>query len=198
MNELEKRIADLEQHVADLKKQLLTDSNSSAGQPDFIPFDYSECKDGIQIDRYNGFDEPVIIVPEQINGKPVVEIRDRAFYFDFIKIIKLPETIKRIGNAAFLHPNQTERPVRPEPVNGVYGQQPPKMEIVETGLQKINIPPSVVEISKYAFASHSASLLKKSVKIYCHPGTYALRYARENNFDFRPYQEFNLNLEENS
>jgi len=196
MNEFEQRIAALEQHILHLERILTTESKTNESQPAFIPFDYSECKDGIKIDKYNGFDEPVIVVPEQIDGKPVVEICDRAFYFDFIKIIKLPETIKRIGSAAFLHPNQTERPVRPAPVNGVYGQVAPKMEMVETGLQKINLPPSVEEISDHAFATHSASLLRKSVRVYCYPGTYALRYAREKNLDFRPYQEFNLELEE--
>ena len=198
MENIKKQIDALEQRIVALEPIL----DASSKIPEYainsalsaIPFDYSETEEGICIDRYTGFDEQHIEIPAYIDQKPVITLAPRSFYFDFIKTVKLPETLKSIQDGVFLYPCRMGRFVLPEPINGIYGQTTPETEYLDVGIHRINIPASVEEIGEHAFAGHSAGLLKNTIIFYCHPGTYGIRYAREHGFTIRPYADFETDV----
>ena len=66
-------------------------------------FAYSVSTQGVTIDKYNGTGpDGKIVIPAQIDGKPVVAIGERAFEdCEALKEIVLPGTLKRIGQKAF-------------------------------------------------------------------------------------------------
>jgi len=62
---------------------------------------YKETKEGLAI---TGYDGKIIdlVIPDAIDGIPVVAIDDRAFeYCHSLKSIKFPNSITKIGNYAF-------------------------------------------------------------------------------------------------
>lgn len=58
-----------------------------------------EEKKGIEISGYNGLDD-VIVIPEQINGLPVLSIASNAFDCD-AKTVVIPRTVKNVADNAF-------------------------------------------------------------------------------------------------
>ena len=81
-----------------------TKSNSSqtASKAEEIDFEYTELDESIVITAYKGSDAEITI-PEKVNGKPVTEIAQFAFYGkDFITNVTIPSTVKQIGLEAFL------------------------------------------------------------------------------------------------
>ena len=59
-------------------------------------FEYVDHGDNVSIKAYNGSD-PIVVIPEQIDGKDVVGITDGPFTNDsFVKGISLPSTIKEL------------------------------------------------------------------------------------------------------
>lgn len=59
-------------------------------------FEYVDHGDSVSIKAYNGSD-PIVVIPEQIDGKDVVGITDGPFTNDsFVKGISLPSTIKEL------------------------------------------------------------------------------------------------------
>lgn len=67
---------------------------------------YIPCQDGIGVKRYRGIGSKVV-VPEYIDGKPVISIEKKAFLScKTIREINLPDTIKEIGDWAFAHTEQ--------------------------------------------------------------------------------------------
>lgn len=72
-------------------------------------FDYFPCEDGgIEIDQYTGNDE-IVVIPETIDGEPVVKIKKGALGYDCsAKAIKLADTIKELEEMAFTQNYQIE------------------------------------------------------------------------------------------
>ena len=88
----------------DLTEELL-DSYvlSKYGKPGITEdFDYTEFADHIVIDRYMGSDK-IVTVPDTITGKPVTAVGKYAFAYNrSIKELTLPDSVSRIGSAAFI------------------------------------------------------------------------------------------------
>ncbi|MCH5300979.1 MAG: leucine-rich repeat protein [Ruminococcus sp.] len=60
-------------------------------------FEYKEFWDIVRIDKYLG-DDPIIVIPDTINGKPVGEVSDCLFEYDFtVKGVYFPPTVTDIG-----------------------------------------------------------------------------------------------------
>lgn len=65
-------------------------------------FDYEEFVNRIEITKYHG-QEKSVIVPSEINGKPITMIGEYAFAHNrSIKTVTLPDTVKWIKKGAFL------------------------------------------------------------------------------------------------
>ena len=59
-------------------------------------FEYVDHGDSVSIKAYNGSD-PIVVIPEQIDGKDVISIIDGPFTNgSFVKGISLPDTIKEL------------------------------------------------------------------------------------------------------
>ena len=92
-------------------------------------FKFVADDDGIRITGYKST-EPVVEIPEEIDGTPVTCIGDKAFRrIDFIAAVLIPESVAKIGKTAF-------------------GEC--------AGLVEIRIPESVVEIGNCAFSGCTA------------------------------------------
>ncbi|MBQ5331683.1 MAG: hypothetical protein J6K92_00255, partial [Oscillospiraceae bacterium] len=65
-------------------------------------FTYSVYKDGnISLNNYSGKEENIVL-PSEIDGKPVVSIGEACFYFvTTVKTVEIPESIKYIERYAF-------------------------------------------------------------------------------------------------
>ena len=65
-------------------------------------FSVVRYRDGVLIDKYIGFDEKDILIPDTISGKKVLAIGEKAFYkADHIISVSIPDTVISIGNACF-------------------------------------------------------------------------------------------------
>ncbi|WP_405381813.1 sugar-transfer associated ATP-grasp domain-containing protein [Phascolarctobacterium sp.] len=66
-----------------------------------LNFDFKEYHDHIEVEKYLG-DNKVVKIPEKMYGKPVTVIGRRAFRFNrVVECVKLPHTVKSIGERAF-------------------------------------------------------------------------------------------------
>ena len=93
-------------------------------------------------------------IPSLIDGKPVVGISDRAFYYESaVRSVILPDTLKYIGEQAFAHANN---------------------------IKSIVIPSSVTEIKSNAFTecSQLADIYIKSTNITIASNAFSTTYQR--------------------
>jgi len=79
-----------------------TDIRTGLGNFHYGDFHYTESGGKLTILRYRGESENVSI-PAVINGKPVVEIGEYAFNYNFYTptSVTIPDSVKTIGNSAF-------------------------------------------------------------------------------------------------
>ena len=158
-------------------------------------FEYVDHGDNVSIKAYNGSD-PIVVIPEQIDGKDVVGITDGPFTNDsFVKGISLPSTIKELewtfGNNAAL---QVVLASGVETVGEGTFVNNTALKVVdlgdnltslnesnyfEKGVEKLYIPAGVTELNKYMFLSGTDNLT-----IVGEAGSYAETYANENGFNF--------------
>ena len=70
-----------------------------------IMWKIENCGDGIGISfAEENRDFNIVEIPEQLGGKPVLALLDKAFYKNsFIKEIRIPDMVQRIGEEAFYH-----------------------------------------------------------------------------------------------
>lgn len=119
-------------------------------------FNVSDVEDGIKIHYaretvgyyyYNG--EPgVVIIPEQIDGKTVVEIGSGVFVgFEYIVDLTIPDTVKRIGSSAFNGCGELVHITLP---NGLTEMES-YLFLMCRKLEEISIPPSVTLIKDGVF-----------------------------------------------
>lgn len=84
-----------ESEIERLKAEGTTQPESQA------PFSYTVDRNGVTITAYLG-QEKEVLVPQKIDGLPVVEIADRAFQNNTaLRAVQLPEGIRQIGWFAF-------------------------------------------------------------------------------------------------
>jgi hypothetical protein len=77
-----------------------TDIRTGVGDFHYGDFHYTENSGKLTILGYRGRSENVTI-PAEINGKPVVEIGEEAFYMCRLTTVTIPDSVTSIGNQAF-------------------------------------------------------------------------------------------------
>ena len=66
-------------------------------------FEYTEANGNITITGLKDNDTPDVVIPSEIDGKPVVAIGESAFYESRITFIGIPASVETIGNYAFMN-----------------------------------------------------------------------------------------------
>lgn len=132
---------------------------------------YIICNDEAVITGFEGKPE-TLCLPEFINGKPVTEIRENAFYkCESLEKIIIPESIEKIGHHAFYECSSLETAVIEGRVHTVEEgsffdcssmktiELPDTLKTIEKyafynccNIKKIDIPDNVTCIGEYAFA----------------------------------------------
>lgn len=132
---------------------------------------YIICNDTAVITGFEGSPE-ILCIPAFIDGKPVAEIRENAFYkCETLEKITIPESVEKIGHHAFFECGSLETAVISGSVRNIeegcfYGctsmetiEFPDTLKSVEPyafynccNIKEINIPDSTVSIGEYAFA----------------------------------------------
>ncbi|MBE6938080.1 MAG: leucine-rich repeat domain-containing protein [Ruminococcaceae bacterium] len=114
----------------------------------------SKCKElaafagkGLRITAYNGFDVESIVIPESIDGVPVISIGQRAFMNMEISSVVIPRTVKAILPKAFYNCKNLSNIDLPDGLEYI-GEQCFR----ESGLKEIIIPDTVKVISKHCFS----------------------------------------------
>jgi hypothetical protein len=111
-------------------------------------FTYSVSNSTVTITGYTGAGGAVVI-PDTIDGMPVVSIGDRAFFNKpSITAITIPNSVTSIGNVAFLNCTNLSSVNLPDSVTIIKANAFSYC----TGLTNITIPPSVTSIGDLAFS----------------------------------------------
>lgn len=157
-------------------------------------FEYVDHGDNVSIKAYNGSD-PIVVIPEQIDGKDVIGITDGPFTNDsFVKGISLPSTIKELDGT--FGNNEALQVVLASGVETV-GQATfncnSSLKFVDLGdnlkeftgnnyiqgtVEKFHIPAGVEDMSKVSFRG------KDVVTIVGEAGSYAETYANGKGIKF--------------
>ena len=92
-----------ENEVVDNNKEITVEMVENAPATDESFFKVVDVEGGVSIDEYTGTEE-IVVIPETIGGKTVVEIEDGAFVnAETIKGIKFADTIEVLGEGAFIN-----------------------------------------------------------------------------------------------
>ncbi len=82
---------------------------TTAAEPKYEPdnpvagLEYEETEDGgIRITKYKWTSAKNIVIPAEIDGKPVTEIGDECFKYCYGETVTLPDTIRVVGERAFM------------------------------------------------------------------------------------------------
>lgn len=157
-------------------------------------FEYVDHGDSVSIKAYNGSD-PIVVIPEQIDGKDVISIIDGPFNNDsFIKGISLSATIKEIGDSTFgLNDSlQVVLASGVETVGRAAFRHNDSLKYVDLGdnlkefddayfsdtLEVIHIPEGVENLDKVAFFGEDA------LTIVGKAGSFAETFAKEEGINF--------------
>lgn len=111
-------------------------------------FEYSvvTSKQVIQIDKYIGTDADVVI-PGEIEGKPVVYIGDYAFKDTNVETVIIPDSVTGI-KTAFFACKSLKKVELPDSVTHIAS-----MAFLDcTSLKEINMPKNLLSIGEYAFS----------------------------------------------
>lgn len=177
----------------DIPEELTIDYVKNYPVTDASHFEITETDEGVIISNYIGSDA-IVVIPEEINGKPVTVIEIRAFLTrDSIRAIKLSDSVKEIGREAFMGCKNLEIFICGKNLETIkeYGLSActslmhielndglkvlETLAIPEAKLLEIHIPSSVELI--YG----GGAFLNPELKIICEAGSYAETYARDNN-----------------
>ncbi|MDE5718954.1 MAG: leucine-rich repeat domain-containing protein [Lachnospiraceae bacterium] len=150
-------------------------------------YEFEETSRGLRILKYVDFDEPVVVIPNIIEGKKVIAVGNYAFKGCVgIEKIIISEGIEILGNGAFLNCKGLKEAVLPESLRGIGSTDAtgcPKILGSEikyegafeySGLESVTVPDSVKYIGENSFAG--CGQLKRAVL----PDK--LREIRENTF----------------
>lgn len=184
---------DVADNKQDIPEELTIDYVKNYPVTDTSQFEVTETEDGVIISSYIGSDE-IVVVPEQINGKPVTTIEIRAFLTrDSIRAVKLSDTVKEVGREAFMGCKNLEIFICGKNLETIkeYGLSActslthielndglkvlETLAIPEAKLLEMRIPSSVELI--YG----GGAFLNPELKIICEAGSYAETYATDNN-----------------
>ena len=156
-------------------------------------FEYGDGPDGsVVIDGYTG-DDPIVVIPNEIDGKKVVDFGKTFTNNKDIVAIKIGDNIEEVAEGALTNCDNLKYIVFGKNVktinNGLLGGQ--KIEQVELndGLEKLGCSPSGVgllskidisipeSVTEICFSGAKTMIVKS--------GSYAESYAKENNMDYR-------------
>ena len=128
-------------------------------------YEYEETSRGIKILKFIDFDDPVIVIPNTIEGKRVIAIGNHAFKGCVgIEKIIISDGIEMLGNGVFLNCRGLKEAVLPGTLRCIGTTDPtgcPKIlgsltkydgAFEYTGLEKITIPDSVKFVGDNTFA----------------------------------------------
>lgn len=165
----------------------LSDSVKWINAGDNTQYEYEETSRGIRIIRFMDFDEPVVTIPNMINGKKILEIGNYAFKGCVgIRKIVISDGIEILGNGAFLNCRELKEAVLPRTLKRIGTMDDtgcPKIlgsltkyegAFEYSGLESIEIPAGVKVIGENTFSS--CMRLKKVVL------PYGLKEIKENTF----------------
>ena len=116
-------------------------------------FEYTEANGNIIITGLKDNNTPDVVIPSEIDGKPVVAIGESAFYESSITSIEIPASVKTIGNRAFQNCYS---------LISVTFDEGSKLTSIgnnafeNSGIESISIPASVVKIGYQAFYNCSS------------------------------------------
>lgn len=173
-------------------------------------FDYRSFEDGVEITKYNGFNEEIIIIPNSLEGKSVIKIGLSVFKgCRTLKEIRLPRNLKILGACAFEDCSNLKQIELPDKLTIIQGSP-----FKGTSITHLIIPENVETIggnvldSPYqnkkttrhiAFLGKSIRFMEQSCLntsfynnciFYCLPGCTAQEYARKHNIPLKPLVEF--------
>jgi hypothetical protein len=174
--------------VKDVEEAPVTDES-------FFTVDPWYSGDGVCITEYTGSDA-IVVIPETIGGKTVVEIADGAFVnAETIKGVRFADSIKVLGESAFVNSESIEVIVTGTGLKTIEEfaisccpnlkqvRLNDGLEIIEAGgialndgLKELYIPASVTEVG-YVPAEGST--------IICEAGSSAEQFAIDNGFDYK-------------
>lgn len=150
-------------------------------------YEYEETSRGLRILKYIDFDEPVVVVPNMIEGKKVIAVGNYAFKGCVgIEKIIVSEGIEILGNGVFLNCRGLKEVRLPESLRGIGSTDTtgcPKILGSEikyegafeySGLESVTVPEGVKYIGENSFAG--CGQLKRVIL----PDS--LREIRENTF----------------
>lgn len=185
---------DVADNKQDIPDDLTADFVKSYPVTNASQFEVSETPNGIAISSYTGSDE-IVVIPEEINGKPVIEIQTRAFAMcDSLKAIKLSNSIKEIGDEAFLSCGNLEVFVCGTSLESIgdicfgacfslkeldlnEGLKTIKTAAIpKSSIDELYIPNSVVEIDE--------TIGNDGLKIICEAGSVAEQHAVQNGYTY--------------
>ncbi|MDR1469141.1 MAG: leucine-rich repeat domain-containing protein [Spirochaetaceae bacterium] len=116
---------------------------TSSKSPDGLQ--WMKIPTGIVIIGYTGT-ETTLVIPDSIDGHPVVEIAPEAFCDSKLERVEFPESLKKIGHGAF-YPCGNLQVI----------SLPPNLEFIGDyafqgcNLQSLSLPPSLKSVGYYAF-----------------------------------------------
>lgn len=173
--------------------QVCVDRQKPSAQKEWAPcesdslYEFEETSRGLRILKYVDFDEPVVVIPNIIEGKKVIAVGNYAFKGCVgIEKIIISEGVEILGNGAFLNCKGLKEAVLPGSLRGIGSTDAtgcPKILGSEikyegafeySGLESVTVPDSVKYIGENSFAG--CGQLKRAVL----PDK--LREIRENTF----------------
>ena len=99
--EYEARIRELEERIAELTGGYSTEEKPDETEPvPELPITYTEKDGKITVTGLKG-DVEILVIPEKIDGKPVVAIADNAFSGSSLTGVSIPSGVESIGWFAF-------------------------------------------------------------------------------------------------
>ena len=156
------------------------DGQTASARKEWMPcesdslYEYEETSRGLRILKYVDFDEPVVVIPNMIEGKKVIAVGNYAFKGCVgIEKIIISEGIEILGNGAFLNCRGLKEVSLPGSLRGIGSTDTtgcPKILGSEikyegafeySGLESITVPDSVKYIGENSFAG--CGQLKRAV-----------------------------------
>lgn len=98
-------VDDIQKFQEELEEREEENSGAEVGkyvEPDKSCFSWEDVEDGVAITEYTGT-ETAISIPQQLDEKDVVEIKNGTFSNAQIVGVILPDTLKRVGESAFYY-----------------------------------------------------------------------------------------------
>ncbi len=158
--------------------ELVVVSGSDAPDPIVKDWDYEDTGDEIIINRYKGTKENVT-VPEEINGKPVVELANSVFSGLGVKKVTIPDSVEIMGDNIFRDCTRLESVKLSNSITELHGYVfggcenlkeiilPEELMYFDstifqgTNIEYLNIPKNVADISV-----DDSGLMPKTIKKY--------------------------------